>query len=1637
MAATATFTADFTKWDAALKNATAQLKSFEIPVKSVRAQLERMASGFSGAQIHKEASLAVAAVEKIGGAAKLTNAELQRFGNTINEAVQKAQRLGQAVPKAFADAQKEIEKAQSKLNSINFTALGERATRLGLVMSAAITVPIVGAAAAAIKFSSDFGKTMTQVITLSGVSEKNMQAFREEILRMAPAVGRGPVELAKALLVVTSTGIRGKEALEILEQSAKASAVGLGDTATVARAVTAAINSYGKENLSAAQATDILFRTVKAGGAEATELAPVLGRVTGVAAKLGVSFKEVGTFIATFTRLGVNASEAVTSLGGVMSTLLKPSKEAEKTLHLLGTSMSQLREEVKNKGLTQAMLDLVNATGATDDQLAVIIPNIRALRGVLGTAGAQAENFKKVLAEVGDDMDTANKAFERGQGTIARTFDQLSAQAQALAIRIGDGLAPALSAVLKLLTPFLDILIDIAKAFSELPQPLQYIVIGFVGLLAALGPVIFAIGRLAQAIAAVQVIVGAGGLTAALGNASLALGAVSVAVGAAAVAFLLLEQNTSESVEAAKAGNATWEDIPSILLNAVSRGLVPFGAAWRDITQGIHDAQNAYDVFTASVKDTSKLPNVKAPKLAIPDASGPGLKDFGETSRGLNDIYNELGQTLKHTAEDGFEKLRKATADAKAELALLSKGQIQELRAGLKSGAIDTKGLEEALHGNEVAARMFQAQMQETNKELKKDDARIAAAGLKELAQDLSDAEKAGLTSVEILDKYGNTIKDLTFAAKQNNLVIPEMVENWNDLRDKSILDKALHELELFSAGLEKLDKKKFLDSIDKSAKNLAKNVDKYFDQMVKSHDEAEDAIAARTLTATEFQIRQIEEQRQAQIRALGKSDNSELYRKAVEEINRAAEELTQNLQHQGIIRLVNEKRTLRETVEADKTALDDMLAYNQAIDAGLIQGEKFTNEEIKRMKRKLREDLKAVDKQIGQDWKQLVHEALVDNFKQSAARVPDIIIDALLHGASLKQTIGALGTEFGGALGGAIGAGFGPLGAAIGKSIGSLLGPLISKFFKTDGERAMSEIGKEWGVTISEQMGKQIEETMKTKFKGLKNNRWAAEVFNLSAIIDDIGGITSENIGKLEVQLRQAFNFLHDGIFNAGDVAKVLDESFGKFTEFYTSRNAFISKGLLDIIKLDKEMGVNSKAVADFVEQQANRATQGFNKIAQNFLFLVTGFKTGSDDIKELMKEIDKALESGKKGKFAPEFIEDLKKGLATIGPIVQATFGALIEGGASIVEAISQLAPGLEQIKKILEATGVSAQGFFGQILGWQNIIDKNKELFEILSGVDDALKGLHNSGALTQESFSSLADIVSDAFGTLQRQGVSASDALALMQPQLQELWELQQDFGYAVDEATQKLLDQAEAAGVVGDAHRSVEEQMLVATERVADAAEYLASVFGYQIPEALGKTADAAKGATDDIIAGFDDGYDAVENFKNRLPDDISIPIDFPVEDVKLPDLPREIKIPVRFDPKNSEDIDRLRAQTYAMGGYVKPLYAAGGMFVSRGTDTVPAMLTPGEFVVNKRAVNSLGLATMNQINSGKMGGGWTNQPAPVTNYFTIQAWDGEDVVRVLTTDPRVQKAIGTSAMRGVEMGGDAAARFDRRAKRAK
>ena len=70
--------------------------------------------------------------------------------------------------------------------------------------------------------------------------------------------------------------------------------------------------------------------------------------------------------------------------------------------------------------------------------------------------------------------------------------------------------------------------------------------------------------------------------------------------------------------------------------------------------------------------------------------------------------------------------------------------------------------------------------------------------------------------------------------------------------------------------------------------------------------------------------------------------------------------------------------------------------------------------------------------------------------------------------------------------------------------------------------------------------------------------------------------------------------------------------------------------------------------------------------------------------------------------------------------------------------------------------------------------------------------------------------------------------------------------------------------------------------------------------------------------------------------------------------------------------------DKHPVQAFSGGGPVNSLMSMkqSSKKKSLGTDTVPAMLTPGEFVMSKEAVDKIGIGNLMQMN--KEGGGTIN-----------------------------------------------------------
>jgi hypothetical protein len=298
----------------------------------------------------------------------------------------------------------------------------------------------------ALTLSGDFDDALTQINTLVGESTEQIAAWRGELLKMGPELGKGPVELAKALYSITGAGARGAEALEILRQAALASSLGMGDTQTVAKAVVATLEAYGRSNITAAAATETLRNAVREGNLEASELAPSLGKVTGIAASLGVNFAELTGFIAKFTKSGGSASEGVTALRGVLNTFLDGQPATVQALKDLGLSLDGVRQSIREKGLSATLVDLFERIGDNKDAMAALFPSVEALSGALNViASDSGADYLAVIGRVATLNNDLAATFDMvRKANPGQALRDLSAIGESLQISLGDGLARAL-----------------------------------------------------------------------------------------------------------------------------------------------------------------------------------------------------------------------------------------------------------------------------------------------------------------------------------------------------------------------------------------------------------------------------------------------------------------------------------------------------------------------------------------------------------------------------------------------------------------------------------------------------------------------------------------------------------------------------------------------------------------------------------------------------------------------------------------------------------------------------------------------------------------------------------------------------------------------------------------------------------------------------------------------------------------------------------------------------------------------------------------------------------------------------------------------------------------------------------------
>lgn len=266
----------------------------------------------------------------------------------------------------------------------------------------------------------EFEEAWDKVEFAVNLSEKEMSAMQETILKMNPALG-STSQMAKAMGIAVRSFTEAKPAewLKLVEIAARAAVATGGDMVQIMEGMGRIVKGYGLNIKDAANVTDVLVKASQRADVSMGELTMTLQRLSGPAKIAGVSFPEL---TAAYVKLAqtTGPQKATMQLNVLLMSLAKTSAAARVEAAKYGVDWSAAG--VKVNGFVPTLVKLGQGIKGNEEALVKIIPGGRQMAGTL----ALIENGAKGLQK---ETDILTKEFVRGGAAAEayyKQFGQLS-----------------------------------------------------------------------------------------------------------------------------------------------------------------------------------------------------------------------------------------------------------------------------------------------------------------------------------------------------------------------------------------------------------------------------------------------------------------------------------------------------------------------------------------------------------------------------------------------------------------------------------------------------------------------------------------------------------------------------------------------------------------------------------------------------------------------------------------------------------------------------------------------------------------------------------------------------------------------------------------------------------------------------------------------------------------------------------------------------------------------------------------------------------------------------------------------------------------------------------------------------------
>lgn len=358
---------------------------------------------------------------------------LQRKIDTTTESYKKFKREQAVKSSPWGAVTQDLDKYQKKLNETGdkLVAFGKKGS---LYMA-----PVALGLGFATKKAADFEQQMSNTLSVMSPGEVNeyKDALRELAIQQGADTKYSALEAAQAQEELLKAGLSVKDVINGgLSGALSLATAGELDLASAAEIAATVLNAFKDDNLSVADAANILAGAANASATGVEEMKMSLQQVSAVASGVGLSFDDTSTMLAVFAQNGLKGSDAGTSLKTMLQRLHPTTKAAWQQFDALGLSI--VDNETAMKVLQENGVKPLS--NDTDKLMGQIQDLAKSLAGPKASASKVNKEFEELTVSTGAvhsafyDTNGELKSAEEISGLLQSSLKDLNSEQRSAAL---------------------------------------------------------------------------------------------------------------------------------------------------------------------------------------------------------------------------------------------------------------------------------------------------------------------------------------------------------------------------------------------------------------------------------------------------------------------------------------------------------------------------------------------------------------------------------------------------------------------------------------------------------------------------------------------------------------------------------------------------------------------------------------------------------------------------------------------------------------------------------------------------------------------------------------------------------------------------------------------------------------------------------------------------------------------------------------------------------------------------------------------------------------------------------------------------------------------------------------------------